>query len=133
MKTIRVAAAVIVKNRKVLAAQRGYGAYKDGWEFPGGKIEQGESSDAALIREIHEELDAEIVPQSLLAAVECDYEAFHLQMYCWLCHINNQPQMLEHEAFRWLSLKELYSVQWLKADQMILPQVEKVLRYEADM
>jgi 8-oxo-dGTP diphosphatase len=119
MKTIRVAAAIIQSGRYVYATQRGYGPYKDGWEFPGGKIEPGETPQQALIREIREELDTEIAVGDKLTTVEYDYPEFHLSMDCFLCSIRSgNPVLKEHEAAKWLSADEMDSVAWLPADRI---------------
>lgn len=129
MKTIHVAAAVILKDGKVYATQRGYGDYKDGWEFPGGKIEPGETPDQALIREIREELDIGIVPEEKLCTVKSDYPAFRLHMECFLCRMTEgTPVLKEHEAARWLDEEALDSVDWLPADRSVLPQIRRVLQ-----
>ncbi len=122
MKQISVVAAVITDERgQVLATQRGYGEYKDWWEFPGGKIEPGESPEEALRREIREELDADIVVGDLLVTVEHDYETFHLTMRCYLCHLAHEGlTLLEHEAARWLGRDRLGSVRWLPADVKVV-------------
>ena len=125
MKSIEVVAAIIVRDGKVFATQRGYGAYKDWWEFPGGKMEAGESPQAALVREIREELDAEIAVGRLLDTVEWDYPEFHLTMHCFVCTLASEALHLnEHEAARWLDRDELRSVQWLPADLSLLPFIE---------
>ena len=117
MKTIRVAAAIILQENKIFATQRGYGAFKDGWEFPGGKIEEGETPQQALIREIREELDTEIDVGELVDTVEYDYPTFHLSMDCFVCKVRSGDLVLkEHEASRWLTREELDSVDWLPAD-----------------
>jgi len=122
MKTINVVAAIIRDGDRVFATQRGYGDWKDYWEFPGGKIEPGETPEAALIREIREELGAEIAVDSHLTTVEYDYPAFHLHMRCYLAHVTEGELTLkEHEAARWLSQDELDAVDWLPADRAILP------------
>ena len=122
LKQIQVVAAVIIKDGKLFATQRGYGDWKDWWEFPGGKIEPGEAPKEALKREIREELAAEIVVGDLLTTVDYDYPKFHLTMHCYLCHLkdDNQPQLLEHEAARWLEMHELKSVRWLPADDDVI-------------
>ena len=126
MKTIKVAAAIIVHNNKVFATQRGYGEFKDGWEFPGGKVEPGETSREALAREIREELDTEIVVGDLLETVEYDYPQFHLSMDCFLCTIRSGDLVLkEHEAARWLAREQLDSVDWLPADRSLIAQLKK--------
>lgn len=117
MKRIEVVAAIIHHKGRVLATQRGYGDFKDGWEFPGGKMEPGETAEAAIVREIREELAVEIQPERLVTTVECDYPKFHLTMHCFLCRVvSGDIQLLEHEASRWLSKKELGDVDWLPAD-----------------
>lgn len=117
MKTIKVAAAIIIHNGKIFATQRGYGEFKDGWEFPGGKVEAGETSRQALIREIQEELDTEIEVGDLFDTVEYDYPAFHLSMDCFLCTVKSGKLVLkEHEAARWLTRENLDTVAWLPAD-----------------
>ena len=122
LKQIQVVAAVIIKDGKLFATQRGYGEWKDWWEFPGGKIEPGEAPKEALKREIREELAAEIEVGDLLTTVEYDYPKFHLTMHCYLCHLKDdtQPQLLEHEAARWLEMYELKSVRWLPADDGVI-------------
>ena len=118
MKHINVVAAVIVRNGKIFATQRGYGEWKDWWEFPGGKIEPGESPEDALQREIREELAIDIAIGRLLTTVDYDYPDFHLTMHCYLCHLKDdiQPHLLEHEAARWLGKDNLEEVKWLPAD-----------------
>lgn len=130
MKTIKVVAAIIVSEEgRVFATQRGYGEFKDGWEFPGGKVEAGESPQEALAREIREELDTEIEVGELLDTVEYDYPAFHLSMGCYVCRIRSgELHLLEHEAAKWLSAADLYSVDWLPADLGLIPQIEKLLQ-----
>ena len=129
MKTIKVVAAIIVDNGKIFATQRGYGEFKDGWEFPGGKIEEGETPEAAIVREIQEELDTEITVEKLLDTVEYDYPKFHLSMDCFICHIKSGDLVLkEHEAAKWLTKENLYSVDWLPADLALIGKIEKELR-----
>lgn len=128
MKTIRVVAAIIVENGRVFATQRGYGDFKDGWEFPGGKIEAGESPEQALVREIREELDTEIRVERLLRTVEWDYPTFNLSMDCFICKIESGDLHLrEHEAARWLDLEHLNDVDWLPADLQLIPEIAKCL------
>ena len=128
MKTIRVVAAIIVENGRVFATQRGYGEFKDGWEFPGGKREAGESPEQALVREIREELDTEIRVERLLRTVEWDYPTFHLSMDCFICKIESGDLHLrEHEAARWLDLEHLNDVDWLPADLQLIPEIAKCL------
>lgn len=121
MKTIKVAAAVIMHNGKFFATQRGYGDYKDWWEFPGGKVEAGESSETALVREIEEELATKVGIDKFLCTVECDYPGFHLVMDCYLCHvIKGELRLLEAENSCWLDERSLYSVKWLPADKKVV-------------
>ena len=129
MKTIRVVAAIIIDDGKVFATQRGYGEFKDGWEFPGGKIDAGETPEEALIREIKEELDTEIVVKELLDTVEYDYPKFHLSMDCFICKIKSGELVLkEHEASKWLTKETLNSVEWLPADLGLIEKIENYLR-----
>ena len=126
MKTINVVAAIIRDGNRVFATQRGYGDYKDSWEFPGGKIETGETPQKALVREIKEELDTEIVVEDLLTIIEYDYPTFHLSMQCFWCQIVEGTLVLkEHEAARWLDLESIDSVDWLPADQIIIPLLKE--------
>ena len=131
MKSIHVVAAVIRSVDKngtkvVLATQRGYGNYKDWWEFPGGKVEPGETPEQALRREIREELDAEIAVGKHLTTVEYDYPEFHLSMDCFWCSLSDgHLTLLEHEAARWLPLSDLRQVNWLPADVLVIEAVEK--------
>ncbi len=121
MKTIHVVAAIIKKDDRYFATQRGYGEFKDGWEFPGGKIEPGESPEEALRREIQEELDTLVSVDRLLTTVDYDYPAFHLHMQCYLCHVQEgNLRLLEAEAARWLSTEELEAVEWLPADRDVV-------------
>ena len=126
MKTIYVVAAIIRDGARIFATQRGYGAYKDYWEFPGGKIEADESPEEALRREIKEELDTDIRVGEYLTTIEYDYPEFHLSMQCFRCEvISGKLTLLEHEAARWLSREELDNVNWLPADLTILPEIRK--------
>ncbi len=128
MKTINVVAAVIMTEGKVFATQRGYGEFKDGWEFPGGKVEAGESPEEALRREIREELEVEVNVGDLIDTIEYDYQAFHLSMKCYACTIaGGSPHLLEHEAARWLSADQLDSVAWLPADITLIPKIAGLL------
>ncbi len=122
MKTIEVVAAIIRKDDKIFATQRGYGPWKDWWEFPGGKMEVGETPEEALKREIREELSADISVGKLLHTIEWDYPDFHLTMHCFLCSLVGENLHLnEHEAARWLDRNALGSVKWLPADIQLLP------------
>ena len=125
-KRIEVVAAVIEDCGQIFATQRGYGEFKDMWEFPGGKMEPGESREEALRREIREELDTEIAVGKLLCTVEYDYPAFHLTMHCYLCSVVTL-ELKEHESARWLSADGLESVDWLPADLQILPLIKECL------
>ena len=125
-KTIRVTAAVIHEDGRIFATQRGYGDYKDWWEFPGGKIEPGESPEECVVREIREELDALIEVDKFLATVEYDYPEFHLSMDCFLCRVaEGELKLLEHEAARWLSRDEADSVHWLPSDVEVLEKLKE--------
>lgn len=126
MKTIHVVAAVIVREGKIFATQRGYGDFKDKWEFPGGKVEPGEEREAALKREIREELGVGICVEHFLTTVEYDYPQFHLSMDCFICSLSDgaDPVLLEHESAKWLDSGELRSVDWLPADLVILSDIE---------
>lgn len=124
MKTVEVVAAIIYDKDKIFATQRGYGEFKDGWEFPGGKIEQGETPEKALVREIKEELDTEIAVGDLVDIVEYDYPNFHLTMHCFKCTIISGNLVLkEHEAAKWLTKKQLNSVDWLPADKGLIEKL----------
>ncbi|MCC8046036.1 MAG: (deoxy)nucleoside triphosphate pyrophosphohydrolase [Clostridiales bacterium] len=129
MKTVNVVAAVIRHENKIFATQRGYGEFKDGWEFPGGKVEPGETAQEALAREIREELDTVISVGERLMRVEYDYPAFHLSMDCfWAEVVSGDLVLKEHEAARWLSGDELYTVEWLPADLELIEIIQKALR-----
>ena len=128
MKTIHVVAAVIRDGGRILATQRGYGEYKDGWEFPGGKIEKDETPQQALVREIREELDIGVTVGKCLTTIEYDYPAFHLSMQCfWAAICNGEPVLKEHEASKWLSAEELDDIAWLPADLAIIPLIKENL------
>ena len=128
MKTIEVVAAIIIKGGKVFATQRGYGQWRGWWEFPGGKIEGGECLQEALVREIREELDAEIEVKELLETVEWDYPDFHLTMHCFLCSLlSDSFHLNEHEAAAWLTPDTLQSVRWLPADDILLDRISVLL------
>jgi len=125
MKKIEVVAAVIHKGDKIFATQRGYGEFKDWWEFPGGKMEAGETPQQALVREIREELDADIAIGDLIRTVEWDYPAFHLTMHCFWCELTSEALHLnEHEASAWLDKGNLRSVPWLPADLALLDEID---------
>ena len=134
MKTIRVVAAVIKAENGngepiIFATQRGYGDFKGGWEFPGGKIEEGETPQEALVREIREELETEIAVGELIDTIEYDYPAFHLSMDCFLAKvISGELVLKEAEAARWLTGSELYDVQWLPADLSLIEILEKKMK-----
>ncbi|MCD7764187.1 MAG: (deoxy)nucleoside triphosphate pyrophosphohydrolase [Lachnospiraceae bacterium] len=128
MKIVKVVAAVIRHENKIFATQRGYGEFKDGWEFPGGKVEPGETEQEALMREIREELDTVIAVGEQITRVEYDYPTFHLSMNCfWAEVVSGDLVLKEHEAARWLSKEELYSVEWLPADLELIGMIEKDL------
>ena len=130
MKTIRVAAAIILHEGTVFATQRGYGKWKDWWEFPGGKIEENETPQEALVRRIREELDTALPPGGLFDTVEYDYPDFHLSMKCYICTVVSGNLVLkEHEAARWLNRENLDSVDWLPAD---LDLIRKLKEYPGD-
>lgn len=132
MKTVNVVAAVICddyeKKTEIFATQRGYGEFKDGWEFPGGKIEEGETPKEALVREIKEELGADIRVHDLIDVIDCDYEKFHLHMSCyWATIAGGRLKLLEHEAAKWLEYGDLRSVEWLPADLMLIPKLSRAM------
>ncbi len=128
MKTINVVAAVIRKGDKILATQRGYGEFKDGWEFPGGKIEPGEKPEEALKREIKEELKAAISVGEDLGIVEYDYPNFHLNMRCFMCSlVSEDVTLLEHEAMKWLTAETIDTVNWLPADKPMTEKIKEIL------
>lgn len=126
MKTYHVVAAIIKQDDKIFATQRGYGDYKDGWEFPGGKIESGETPKQALVREIQEELAITIEVDRHIVDVTYDYPQFHLEMRCFLCSIvDGTPRLLEHEAAKWLSIEDIDSVDWLPADVLVVDALKQ--------
>lgn len=123
-KHIEVVAAVICDGNRIFATQRGYGEWKDWWEFPGGKMEAGEIPEEALRREIWEELETRIVVENLVETVEWDYPQFHLSMHCYLCHVESgHLELKEHEAAKWLNKDELENVNWLPADLKVIEKV----------
>ena len=126
LKTIEVVAAIIRKGDRIFATQRGYGEWKDFWEFPGGKVEPGETPEEALKREIREELSTEIGVEGFLCTVEYDYPKFHLTMHCYLCSLLTEALHLnEHEAARWLDKDELNGVEWLPADKDVVRSLKE--------
>lgn len=126
MKTLHVVCAVIRKDDKIFATQRGYGEFKDGWEFPGGKIESGETPQQALKREIHEELDTEINVGNQIETVEYDYPEFHLSMQCYWCNVlSGKLTLLEAEDARWLTKDTIESVDWLPADKELVQKIKE--------
>lgn len=129
MKRIEVVAAVIRKDGHIFATQRGYGDWKDWWEFPGGKMELGETREEALRREIKEELQADVSVDEFLCTVEYDYSAIHLTMHCFFCSLLSETLHLnEHEAARWLTTDDLDSVKWLPADVLVIKELRRRLQ-----
>lgn len=128
MKTVNVVAAIIIKDKKIFATQRGYGEFKDGWEFPGGNVEKGETPENAIVREIKEELDTEIKVKEYFDTVEYDYPNFHLSMKCYICSVlSGKLELLEHEAAKWLDKDSLDSVAWLPADLGLVDKLKDYL------
>ena len=128
MKTIKVVAAIIKKDNKIFATQRGSGEFQGGWEFPGGKIEPGETPENALVREIMEELDTTIQVNELVDIVEYDYPTFHLSMHCFLCELVSGDLILkEHQDAKWLMRDELDFVAWLPADLVLIEKLKRVM------
>lgn len=130
MKTIEVVAAVIEDAGKVLATQRGYGEYAGYWEFPGGKIEPGEAQEDALVREIREEMAAEITVRRFICTAEQEYPTFRIVMHCYLCHLASGYELLEHSSAKWVDASTVGSVNWLPADIKVVDQLklQKILR-----
>lgn len=128
MKNIKVVAAVIRDKNRIFATQRGYGEFKDQWEFPGGKIEEGESEEEALKREIMEELNTSIIVEKKIDTIEYDYPSFHLTMSIFWCSFEEgELTLVEHEAALWLEKESLDSVSWLPADLIIIPKIKEYL------
>ncbi|MDD6057878.1 MAG: (deoxy)nucleoside triphosphate pyrophosphohydrolase [Clostridiales bacterium] len=131
MNIVKVVAAVIREKDKIFATQRGYGAFEGGWEFPGGKPEEGETAQEALVREIKEELDIEIAVGELIDTVEYDYPTFHLSMQCFWCEVVSGTLTLkEHKAAKWLGEDELQAVEWLPADVNLVKKIGRLMRGE---
>ena len=128
MKVVRVAAAIILDGKKILATQRASGEFKDGWEFPGGKIEVGETAENAIVREIQEELDTTVNVIEKIDVVEYDYPTFHLSMDCFICNIKSGKIILkEHQAAKWLTKDELDTVDWLPADRDLIKKIKEYM------
>ncbi len=129
METKHVVCAVILHEGRIFATQRGYGEFKDRWEFPGGKVEPGETAEQAIVREIREELETTVEPLRLLDTIDEDYPRFHLSMQCFLCRVKEgHLRLVEHEAARWLDKEHLYDVDWLPADRnLVRQQIEQLL------
>ena len=134
MKHITVSGAIILRinpetdKKEIFATQRGYGDWKGWWEIPGGKIEEGETPEQCIVREIREELATEVKAEKIIGVVDYDYPTFHLTMHCILCTIvSGELKLLEHENAKWLSLETLRSVKWLPADELILDKIEGLL------
>ena len=126
MKTLQVVAAIILNDGRILATQRGYGEFEGGWEFPGGKIEPGETGEQALVREIREELAASICVERHIVDVDYDYPTFHLHMQCFLCRLEGESlTLLEHEDARWLDAASIESVKWLPADIEVVRAIQQ--------
>mgnify|MGYP000589836916 FL=1 len=128
MKTIEVVAAVIRDGGRILATERGYGDFKGGWEFPGGKMEPGETPEAAVVREIEEELRVTVRPTAFIETVEYDYPTFHLTMHCFMCEVvSGEITLTEHLAMKWLTKETLETVDWLPADVSVVRKLEEML------
>ena len=126
LKQVNVVAAIIVRNSCVLATQRGYGDWEGWWEFPGGKVESGETPEQALVREIAEELNTSIRVGDLLCTAEYDYPSFHLSMKCYVCELeDNSFELREHHAARWLDIDHIFEVKWLPADIQVVEAIQK--------
>lgn len=129
MKELYVVAAIIKKDNKILATQRGYGEFEGLWEFPGGKIEEGETKEEALVREIKEELNADIIVEKFALDLEWQYPNFYLYMSCFECVLESDIELLEHMGARWLSLDELDSVEWIQADIKAVNYIKESLTF----
>lgn len=128
MKTIEVVAAVIRDGGRILATERGYGDFKGGWEFPGGKMEPGETPEAAVVREIDEELRVTVRPTAFIETVEYDYPTFHLTMHCFMCEVvSGEITLTEHLAMKWLTKETLETVDWLPADVSVVRKLEEMI------
>ena len=128
MKIVNVVAAIIIHDGKCYATQRGYGEFKDGWEFPGGKVELGETPEEAIVREIREELETTVKVDEYFDTIEYDYPNFHLSMRCYFCSIvEGNLHLTEHEASKWLDRDNIYSVDWLPADLTIIEKLKERL------
>lgn len=128
MKTIEVVAAVIRDGGRILATERGYGDFKVGWEFPGGKMEPGETPEAAVVREIEEELRVTVRPTAFIETVEYDYPTFHLTMHCFMCEVvSGEITLTEHLAMKWLTKETLETVDWLPADVSVVRKLEEMI------
>lgn len=125
MRSVEVVAAIIVDSGRILATQRGYGDFAGGWEFPGGKVEKGESNEEALVREIHEELNACIEVEKLLVTVEYQYPSFYLIMHCYISHLESGITLLEHQAAKWVSKDDIDSLEWLPADIEVVDAIKQ--------
>jgi 8-oxo-dGTP diphosphatase len=131
MKNVKVAAAIIRDGDRILSCQRSYGEFKDGWEFPGGKLEEGETGEQAAVREIQEELGVAVCDLDYLCTVEHDYETFHLSMQCYLCRIaQGTIEERVHENMAWLDTAHLWDVDWLPADVAVVKELEKAIGRE---
>ena len=129
MKELYVVAAIIKKDNKILATQRGYGEFEGLWEFPGGKIEDDETKEEALVREIKEELNADIIVEKFALDLEWQYPNFYLYMSCFECVLESDIELLEHMGARWLSLDELDSVEWIQADIKAVNYIKESLTF----
>ena len=129
-RTIKVVAAIIIEDGRLFATQRGYGAWKDWWEFPGGKVETGETPEDALVREIKEELDTLVSVEEFFMTVEYDYPEFHISMDCFICSIiSGELTLLEHESSSWLPLSDPWQVRWLPSDIEVVEQISRRVRH----